>query len=141
MTSNGGPIGPFLYLPIEVSSRELHAKLLLARCAVAMGFEVVVGWKRTVFKNLRYMPPGIVMFKTLTARDGKAMLKARQGRHRIAAIDEEVPGLVATRQKLRWVAKEAVEACDLIFATGAEHLEALRLFHPAHMSRVRVVGN
>ena len=135
------PIGPFLYLPIEVASRELHAKLLLSYFAVDRGYEVVVGWKRVINKNLRAMPPGIVMFKTLTARDGAAMAKARAAGHRIAALDEEVPGLVATKQKLRWVAKESVAASDLIFAVGEDHLDALRQFHPAHADRYRVVGN
>jgi surface carbohydrate biosynthesis protein len=135
------PIGPFLYLPIEVASRELHAKLLLAYFAVGMGYEVIIGWKRMINKNFRYMPPGIVVFKTLTARDGAAMAKARVAGHRVAAIDEEVPGLVATTQKLRWVAGEAVAASDLIFAAGGDHLDALRRFHPDHADRYRVVGN
>ena len=74
------PIGPFLYLPIEVASRELQAKLLLAHAAVARGYEVVIGWKRMINKNLRYMPPGIVMFKTLTANDGETMTDARAAR-------------------------------------------------------------
>ena len=140
MTTNR-PIGPYLYLPIEVASRELHSKLLLTWFALAKGYEVVIGWKRTLNKNLRYVPPGIVMFKTLTARDGAAMLKARDAGHRIVAIDEEVPGLVATRQKLRWVAAESVAASDLVLAVGEEHLQALRQFHPAHAERYRVVGN
>jgi surface carbohydrate biosynthesis protein len=135
------PVGPFLYLPIEVASRELHAKLLLSYFAVDRGYEVVVGWKRVINKNLRAMPPGIVMFKTLTARDGEAMAKARAAGHRIAALDEEVPGLVATKQKLRWVAKESVAASDVIFAVGDDHLDALRQFHPDHAGRYRVVGN
>jgi surface carbohydrate biosynthesis protein len=135
------PIGPFLYLPIEVASRELHAKLLLAYFAVARGYEVVIGWKRMINKNLRYMPPGLVIFKTLTANDGEAMAKARAAGHRVAAIDEEVPGLVATKQKLRWVAPESVAASDLVFAAGEEHLEALRQFHPGYADRYPVVGN
>ncbi len=135
------PIGPFLYLPIEVASRELQAKLLLAHAAVARGYEVVIGWKRMINKNLRYMPPGIVMFKTLTANDGETMADARAAGHRVAAIDEEVPGLVATKQKLRWVAAESVAASDLVFAAGEDHLDALRQFHPAHAERYRVVGN
>jgi surface carbohydrate biosynthesis protein len=135
------PTGPFLYLPIEVASRELHAKLLLSYFAVDRGYEVIVGWKRVINNNLRAMPPGIVMFKTLTARDGVAMAKARAAGHRIAALDEEVPGLVATKQKLRWVAGESVAASDVIFAVGDDNLDALREFYPAHADRYRVVGN
>src|SRR5215470_5410507 len=132
---------PFLYLPIEIASRELHAKLLLAHFAVRGGFEVVIGWKRLMTKNLRFMPPGIVLFKTLTVNDATAMQKARSAGHRIAVIDEEIPGLVATKQKLRWVTEESVAASDLIFAVGEEHNQALSQFFPRYANKSRVVGN
>jgi hypothetical protein len=106
VTQSNGATGPFLYLPIEVASRELRAKLLLTYFAIAAGFEVVIGWKRLMNKNLRYMPPGVVVFKTLTGKDGKAMREAMAAGHRIAAIDEEVPGLVTMKQKLRWVRED-----------------------------------
>src|SRR5262249_22614532 len=136
-----GVTRPFLYLPIEVASRELHAKLLLSYFAVQAGFEVVIGWKRMMNKNLRFMPPGIVMFKTLTVNDATAMRQAKAVGHRIAVVDEEVPGLVAATQKLRWVARDSVAASDLVFTTGADHDEAMRQFHPAHADRYRIVGN
>ena len=140
MAANG-TTGPFLYLPIEVASRELHAKLLLAWFAVGLGFEVVIGWKRMINRNLRFMPPGIVVFKTLTVNDGEVMAEARAAGHAVAAIDEEVPGLVTLKQKLRWVAPESVERSDVIFALGDEHKEALLHFYPGHADRYRVVGN
>ena len=140
MLPNGAP-RPFLYLPIEVASRELHAKLLLSYFAVEQGYEVVIGWKRMMNKNVRYMPPGIVMFKTLTGNDAMAMRAARAAGHRIAVIDEEVPGLVAMTQKLRWVARDSVAASDLVFTTGAEHDEAMRHYHPDHAGRYHIVGN
>jgi surface carbohydrate biosynthesis protein len=139
--STNGATRPFLYLPIEVASRELHAKLLLTYFAVEMGFEVVIGWKRMMNKNLRYMPPGVVMFKTLTVNDAAAMQEAKGAGHGVAAIDEEVPGLVTMKQKLRWVTEESVTSSDLIFALGEEHREALLHFRPAHGDKYHVVGN
>ena len=139
--STNGATRPFLYLPIEVASRELHAKLLLTCFAVERGFEVVIGWKRMMNKNLRYMPPGIVMFKTLTVNDAIAMQEAKRAGHCIAAIDEEVPGLVTMKQKLRWVTEECVTSSDLIFALGEEHMEALLHFRPDHGDKYRIVGN
>ena len=69
------------------------------------------------------------------------MREARAGGHRIAAIDEEVPGLVTMKQKLRWVREESVATSDFIFAVGEEHKAALLRFHPAHADKYRVVGN
>jgi surface carbohydrate biosynthesis protein len=135
------PIGPYLYLPIEIASRELDAKLLLTHFAVRMGYEVVVGWRKLMNQNLRHMPPGIVLFKTMTSNDGAIMRRARAAGHVIGAIDEEVPGLVTTVQGLRWVAPESVAGSDLIFAAGQDHLEAISAMYPERADACRVVGN
>jgi surface carbohydrate biosynthesis protein len=142
--SNNGSISktpPFLYLPIEVSARELDAKLLIAFFAVDAGYEVILGQKWLMQRNLGRMPPGIVLFKTLTAVDAKSMRAAHAQGHRIAAIDEEIPGLIARNEGLRWVSAAAVAACDLVFAVGEEHLEALLWKFPDHRGKYAVVGN
>jgi surface carbohydrate biosynthesis protein len=132
---------PFLYLPVEVAARELDGKLLLAAVAVGAGYEVVIGQKWLMQRNFARMPPGIVLFKTLTAIDAKAMQAAHAAGHRIASIDEEIPGLVARNEGLRWVAPAAVAACDLVFAVGDEHLEALLWKLREYREKYVVVGN
>ena len=111
MTQSSGATGPFLYLPIEVASRELHAKLLLSYFAVDRGYEVVVGWKRVINKNLALHAAG---HRHVQDADRAGRCVPWPGRAppatAIAALDEEVPGLVATKQKLRWVAGESVAA-------------------------------
>jgi surface carbohydrate biosynthesis protein len=132
---------PFLYLPVEVAARELDAKLLLAACAVGAGYEVIIGQKWLMQRNFGRMPPGIVLFKTLTAIDAKAMQAAHAAGHRIASIDEEIPGLIARNEGLRWVAPAAVAACDIVFAVGDEHLEALLWKLREYREKYAVVGN
>lgn len=142
--SNNGPgsgTSPFLYLPVEVSARELDAKLLIAFFAVGAGYEAVLGQKWLMQRNLGRMPPGIVLFKTLTAVDAKSMRAAHAQGHRVAAIDEEIPGLIARNEGLRWVAPAAVAASDLVFAVGDEHLDALLWKFPEHRGKYAVVGN
>ncbi|MGH6929777.1 MAG: surface carbohydrate biosynthesis protein [Dongiaceae bacterium] len=143
MPNNGpGPAArPFLYLPVEVAARELDAKLLITFFAVSAGYEVVLGQKWLMQRNLGRMPPGIVLFKTLTAVDAKSMRAAHAQGHRIAAIDEEIPGLIARNEGLRWVAPAAVAACDLVFAVGDEHLDALLWKFPEQRRKYAVVGN
>jgi surface carbohydrate biosynthesis protein len=92
-------------------------------------------------RNFGRMPPGIVLFKTLTAVDAKAMQAAHAAGHRIASIDEEIPGLVARNEGLRWVAPAAVAACDVAFAVGDEHLEALLWKLPDERDKYVVAGN
>src|SRR5262245_45796518 len=132
---------PFLDLPVEVAARELDAKLLLAAFAVGAGYEVVIGQKWLMQRNFTRMPPGVVLFKTLTALDAKAMQAAHAAGHRIVSIDEEIPGLIARNEGLRWVAPTAVAACDIVFAVGEEHLEALLWKLPEERDKYAVVGN
>ena len=139
--SNGARTAPFLYLPVEVAARELDAKLLITHFAVAAGFEVVIGQKWLMQKNIGRMPPGIMLFKTLTALDAGFMRLARDRGHAIASIDEEIPGLIARNEGLRWVAPASVEACDLIFAVGEEHRQALLWRFPDHGDKYIAVGN
>lgn len=117
--------GPYLYLPIEISARELDSRLLLTAIAVDRGFDVVLGQKWLMHDNLSYMRPGVLLTKTLTATDGRFMEIAHRRGYRTASIDEEIPGLIATRQGLRWVMRKAVAASDLIFAAGEDHRNAL----------------
>jgi surface carbohydrate biosynthesis protein len=139
--SGGMATAPILYLPVEVAARELDAKLLITYFAVAAGFEVIIGQKWLLQRNLGRMPPGIMMFKTLTAVDAKFMQAARGHGFLIASIDEEIPGLIARNEGLRWVAPAAVEACDLIFAVGDEHAQALLERYPSARDKCAVVGN
>ena len=143
MTRNSENRGvmPFLYLPIEIASRELDSRLLLACLAVEMGLEVVLGQKWLIELNFENMPPGIVLFKTVTPRDAKAMSQARRLGYHIAAIDEEMPGVVAGPETLRWVDEEAIRQTELLFAVGDVHLEALVARYPDHQSKFVSVGN
>lgn len=133
--------GPYLYLPIEISARELDSRLLLTAIAVNRGFDVVLGQKWLMQGNLSYMRPGVLLTKTLTATDGRFMEIAHRRGYRTASIDEEIPGLIATRQGLRWVMRKAVEASDLIFAAGEDHHDALAVKFPDCMGRVTISGN
>lgn len=132
---------PYLYLPIEISARELDSRLLLSVFALARGFEVVLGQKWLMHDNLPYMRSGVLVTKTLTSTDARFMEVARRHGYRTASIDEEIPGLIATRQGLRWVMRAAVDAADLIFAAGADHHRALLTKFPDRADRFRVVGN
>ena len=48
-----------LYLPIEIHSREFHAKLYLSYQASQRGWIVIIGPEYDVNKLARYMPPGV----------------------------------------------------------------------------------
>src|SRR3954468_861216 len=94
-----------LYLPMEIASRELDSRLLLSVIALTHGFEVVIGQKWLIESNIRRMPGGIYLSKTMTRRDAASLARARAHGYFPAAIDEEMPGLVTTPEELRWIAR------------------------------------
>jgi len=141
MSTSPESVGPYLYLPVEIASRELDSRVLLALLAMRFGMEVILGRKRLLHRNLRYMPKGVVLFKTLTERDAEAMREARAVGHGVVALDEEVPGLVATQEGLKWVMPSAVAASDIILAAGDDHEAALRRKFPSDQQKFVVVGN
>src|SRR6266404_856917 len=104
---------PILYFPMEITARELDARLLLAVLGLNRGFDVVIGQKWLIERNIRAMPPGIYLSKTLTHRDAKAMREAKRCGYLVAAVDEEMPGLITTPEELRWISADAVNAADL----------------------------
>lgn len=133
--------GPFLYLPMEIAARELDSRLLIALFAVRHGLEAVVGQKWLLQANMAFVPKGLWIFKTLTPGDAKHMMRARELGHRVAAIDEEMPGLGEGCGRLRWVDRRSVEASDIIFCLGQVHRDAMQAKFPDHAHKLVVAGN
>ena len=67
-----------VYLNVEISSRELDSKLLLAVLAAARGHQVVISSTEIIEKGLNkgWLPPGIFHTKSLTP--GKSKIKRHQ---------------------------------------------------------------
>jgi surface carbohydrate biosynthesis protein len=125
-----------LYLPMEIASRELDSRLLLAAFALKRGFEVVLGQKWLIERNVEAMPPGIYLSKTLTQRDARTLCQAKERGYLVAAIDEEMPGLVTAADELRWISDDAVAATDRIFISGDNNTASVRQRFPAAADRV-----
>lgn len=132
---------PFLYMPMEIAARELDSRLLIAFFATKLGLEVVMGQKWLLQKNAAAMPRGYWIFKTLTPGDATRMQRIGRRGHRIAAIDEEMPGLMDGAKRLRWVDPRAAAACETMFCLGPKHVEAMRNRFPEHGDKLVVTGN
>lgn len=131
----------FLYMPIEIAARELDSRLLIAFFAAKAGLETVLGQKWLLQKNARSMPKGYWIFKTLTPGDAVRMQRIAKLGHRIAAIDEEMPGLGDGATRLRWVDPRSVEACETIFCLGSRHEASMQRSYPDHADKLVVTGN
>jgi surface carbohydrate biosynthesis protein len=130
-----------LYLPMEIASRELDSRLLLSVIALTYGFEVVIGQKWLIESNIRRMPAGIYLSKTMTRRDAEQLAKARTHGYFTAAIDEELPGLVTKPEELRWIAPEAVQQADAIFIGGEGNTRSFMTRFTTAKSKVSMALN
>lgn len=129
------------YFPMEMASRELDSRLLLAAVAASHGFEVVLGQKWLIERNIEHMTPGVYLSKTLTVRDAKMLKRAKEAGYITAAIDEEIPGLVVHDRKFWWVSRAAVDATDLIFMPGTYNSSAFASVFGLEEGRVRRAAN
>lgn len=137
----GQKLRRLLYLPMEIASRELDSRLLIAALALSRGFEVVIGQKWLIERNVEAMPAGIYLSKTLTQRDAKVLARAKERGYLVAAIDEEMPGLVTQPDELRWMSDDAVDATDRIFIAGAHNSNSVRQRFPQARERVITATN
>jgi surface carbohydrate biosynthesis protein len=130
-----------LYLPMEIASRELDSRLLLSVIALTHGFEIVIGQKWLIESNIKRMPAGIYLSKTMTRRDAFRLAKARAQGYFTAAVDEELPGLVTTPEELRWIAPEAVAETEAVFIGGEGNTRSFVTRFPEAKTKVSMALN
>lgn len=135
---------PILYLPVEVKAREFESKCLLALAAAEIGFHVVIGrtWVLTS-GSFSDLPPGIILFKTLSGRDARNMATAQlNGHHLIAALDEESFGRSSEARAVKLnVDPLAVEVADLSMVQGQAHKETWASLFNIDAAQLVVTGN
>ncbi len=136
-----GGLRRILYMPMEIASRELDSRLLLAVLALARGYEVVLGQKWLIERNVDAMPPGVYLSKSLTQRDARTIMRVQELGYLVAAIEEEVPGLVTTPSELRWIAADAVRHADAIFIGGETNTNSMKTRFPFAAARVHTTIN
>ncbi len=131
-----------LYLPIDIKSREMDARLLHAVVALDAGWQVITGSKTLINRALWRMPRGVYLFSTLA--EGRKLI-ARCLRHMGFATqgwDEE--GLIYGERDLyleERVSATTLSLLDQIFAWGREHARDLSGPARAAGKTVDIAGN
>ncbi len=79
-----------VYIPLEISGRELQAKVLLAQYLAAEGALVVIGKKKQLFQYMEIAPPGVFLSIWGAHKNFKGLYKKLSSRgFEVAVIDEE----------------------------------------------------
>ena len=135
-------ITPSLYLPVENAGRELESRLLIAAAAAARGIDVLVGQQWLLNANLAVVPPGIVLFKGMNAVQAQTMFVAvRHAGHAAAVCDEEALGMADPAYMGRGIDPRVGKLCQIFFAQGESHRQAIRIRTGVPDYRVETVGN
>jgi len=132
----------WLYLPIEITVRELHAKALLAAVAAESGWHVVLGPKTALEARLGLLPAGTVFQFGLHANFAAGCRRLRDRGHYVVAVDEE--GLVtlnSERYRRYRVSRETLEATDLCLCWGQNHRDMLLPIAKDTGCRLEITGN
>lgn len=130
-----------LYLPIELSSRELLSKLLIGLQAAEAGIPTILGQMWLLNKNLPRLDPGFVMFKSVQRLHVKGMRTAKSHGHGVGVIDEEALAWAEDQELSIEVAPDLFGTADVLFAHGPKHHQALVDRFPMAENQVVVTGN
>jgi surface carbohydrate biosynthesis protein len=136
-----------IYLHIEISSRELDSKLLLATLAASRGHQVIVSDLFGILKGVHsgVLTPGIFHTKSLTP--GKTKIAIHKNLidkgFKITSIDEEGNlneygyHMFANQR----YSDKTIEQSSAVFGWGSEDVETLKQMHPKHSNKIYKTGS
>ena len=132
------PLTPTLYIPVELSSRELLSRLLIALFAARAGFTVAM-MGHTVLRQAAHLPRGFVLNKSLKSMDDILVAETRRRGHLLCVIDEEAFGLTGINSLMRCIDAGLLPSCAALFAPGRHYADEIGAVEPG--ARLVNVGN
>ncbi len=136
-------MGRILIIPVENQVRELDAKLLLSFVAAKEGFTSYIGSRRELEYRLPFLPRGIYLSKSMTARSLKMFRIMSMLGHRITAWDEEA--LVHPQEETyfsRRLNPESIRYITDLFAWGEDNAQLWRSYpYLPESINIHVTGN
>lgn len=130
------------YIPVEIKSRELYPKILLAKYAAKKGFNVILGRKSEINNIVTKMKPGIY-YGLAAVKNFAPFYKILSERgHFIVINDEE--GLVTYSEEMYLsmkVSRATIKIIDLFFSWGNENNKVILSGHPEAMTKLSITGN
>ncbi len=106
-------MSPFIYLPIEMGSRELLPKLLIASFAVERGLNVLIGSQHQIAVSAATLPAGIFYSKGTNDIFVRIAQDIRPFGHLFVASEEENFGYCLDKGPLSFNSANLAEVCDL----------------------------
>lgn len=132
----------WLHIPMEIVDRELYPKLLLAREALARGWQCTIGTKRAMQDAAPHLPPGLLYLKSVIPSELQFMRAYKKSGHRLVCLDEEglVQSSLDTLVGARYCADTVAET-ELFMCWGEIQRQALQKAYPADAAKFRETGS
>jgi surface carbohydrate biosynthesis protein len=125
-----------LYLPVEISARELASREWLAK--QMKGWKVVIG-NRWQMQNWNDLPPGVVLWKSANTQDVGVFVDAINSGHLICLMDEELFPMLPNMELYKpSIDTKCLDYADMIFAHSDKQKQ---LFEELTQTPVEVTGN
>ncbi len=131
-----------LYIPIEISKRELDSRILLSLKSIKYNFEPVITKKSRLFEKLSIIKPGIFFFKSFGPNYDIYLDKIKSNNHLITGIDEE--GLQVLDKS--WIigkrfSKKILNHLEIIFTWGNSNKKIYQKFFKIKKKNIQVISS
>jgi surface carbohydrate biosynthesis protein len=136
-----------IYIHLEIASRELDSKLLLAVLAASKGHQVVVSSLREITNGLKMgaLKPGIFHTKSLTP--GKVKIDIHQkiidNGSKITSIDEEA-GISFDGYEVMAITRysdKTIAQSSAVFGWGLEDSDTLKSIYHLNLQKIHMTGS
>jgi surface carbohydrate biosynthesis protein len=133
-------LNSIVYLPIEFGSREFDAKALLATVLASRGYSVAIGTQRTLLHYIKFLPPGIILFKSFNNFHHLSMRMGRKYHNKVVVLEEELLTHIEKRAIGNYCTKDIFTLVDEIYA-NSEHEKAVLAEFSGGAVPIHVTGN
>ncbi len=130
----------YLYLPIEVGSRELASKSLIALAAAEQGYSVVLGFQHTLIRSAPQLPNGLFLSKSSNNVFLASVKELGQAGHLVVASEEENFGYRLHDSPITYNSKFLGGRCDLYLCIGDDEAAYIERRYGPQFPKV-VTGN
>ena len=132
----------YLYLPVEITERELFSKTLIAMETVSRGWSCIIGTKKSLQSSEMSVAGGVVLLKSIIPSESKIINFFRSKGVLVSSLDEE--GITHVNMEVitteRYSAS-TIEMSDVVFLWGDELKNLLLKKYPNHKNKFISTGN
>ncbi|WP_110936253.1 surface carbohydrate biosynthesis protein [Salipaludibacillus neizhouensis] len=131
----------WIYIPIELPTREIDGKLLLAYFAVKNNYRVIIGEQRNIYDFARFFPPGIFLSKgypNINKYKTSHLFNIKKQGHSIVELDEEGLFLNLFRDR---TSNENLKILNQIYCWGDVQKKTLVNTYPHFKNRFSITGH